>query len=167
MKTQHKKFAFRMKQLLNLSYDEQFSWIKTHVPDYEERCYGDGYLGSFYPSEPDLSDFLDDPEDYGVSGLIASQNSEISTERLSEIDAGAELTETEKENLIAAIAEADVDGWITHNAFEITLLDGSIYAYFNGYSLGPGGFDFKFFSFFKTYEELLRHITSLPLSYVE
>ena len=86
---------------------------------------------------------------------------------MSEIDASAELTETEKENLIAAIAEADVDGWITHNGFEITLLDGSIYAYFNGYSLGQGGFDFKFFSLFRTYEDLLKHITSLPLSYLE
>ena len=161
------KYQFKKNDLLNLSKDKQFSWIETHIPDYEERCYGDGYLGAYYPSEPDLSDFLDNPEDYGVSGLIASQNPGISTQRLSEIDSSAELTETEKENLIAAIAEADVDGWITHNGFEITLLDGSIYAYFNGYSLGPGGFDFKFFSFFKTYEELLRHITSLPMSYVE
>ena len=120
-----------------------------------------------YPSEPDLNDFLNDPEDYGVSRLIASQNTEIREERLIEINAGAELTETERENLIAAIAEQDVDGWITHNCFEITLLDGNIYAYFNGYSLGPGGFDFKFFSFFKTYEELLRHITNLPMSYIE
>ena len=167
MNDQKKKFAFRINELLNLSYDERLSWIETHIPDFDEHCYGEGYLGAFYPSETDISDFLNDPEDYGVSGLIASQNSEISDVRLSEINAGAELTETEKENLIAAIAEADVDGWITHNAFEITLLDGSIYAYFNGYSLGPGGFDFKFFSFFKTYEELLRHITSLPMSYVE
>ena len=70
----------------------------------------------------------------------------------------------ERDNLIAAIAEADVDGWITHNAFEIDLLwKFNIYAYFNGYSLGPGGFDFKFFSLFRTYEDLLKHITSLPL----
>ena len=158
---------FKINDLLNLSKVAQFSWIETHVPDYDEQCYGEGYLGAFYPSEPDLNDFLNDPEDYGVSRLISSQNAEISEARLSEINAGAKLTETERENLIAAIAEADVDGWITHNAFEITLLDGSIYAYFNGYSLGPGGFDFKFFSFFKTYEELLRHITSLPMSYVE
>ena len=156
-----------MNQLLDLSYGEQFLWIETHIPNFDEQCYGEGYLGAFYPSEPDLNDFLNDPEDYGVSRLIASQNAEISETRLSEINAGAELTETERENLIAAIAEQDVDGWITHNCFEITLLDGNIYAYFNGYSLGPGGFDFKFFSFFKTYEELLRHITSLPMSYIE
>ena len=162
-----KKYNFKTNKLLSLSEDEKFSWIETHIPDFDEQCYGEGYLGAFYPAEPDLSDFLDDPEDYGVSGLISSQNSEISTERLIEIDAGAELTKTERENLITAIAEEDVDGWITHNSFEITLLDGNIYAYFNGYSLGPGGFDFKFFSFFKTYEDLLRHITSLPLSYVE
>ena len=167
MPNPEKKYDFKINQLIELSKDAQFSWIETHVPNYDEKCYGDGYLGAFYPSEPDLSDFLDDPEDYGVSRLIVSQNSEISNERLSEIDAGAELTKTERENLIAAIAEEDVDGWITHNSFEITLLDGNIQAYFNGYSLGPGGFDFKFFSFFRTYEDLLRHITSLPLSYVE
>ena len=167
MPNPEKKYDFKINQLIELSKDAQFSWIETHVPNYDEKCYGDGYLGAFYPSEPDLSDFLDDPEDYGVSRLIVSQNSEISNERLSEIDAGAELTKTERENLIAAIAEEDVDGWITHNSFEITLLDGNIHAYFNGYSLGPGGFDFKFFSFFRTYEDLLRHITSLPLSYVE
>ena len=162
-----KKYDFKINQLIELPRDAQFSWIETNVPDYDENCYGDGYLGAFYPSEPDLSDFLDDPEDYGVSRLIASQNSEISNERLSELDAGAELTKMERDNLIAAIAEADVDGWITHNAFEINLLDGNIYAYFNGYSLGPGGFDFKFFSLFRTYEDLLKHITSLPLSYLE
>ena len=167
MNDQKKKFAFKIKQLLDLSYNEQSSWIETHIPNFDEQCYGEGYLGAFYPSEPDLNDFLNDPEDYGVSRLIASQNAEISEARLNEINAGAELTETERENLIAAIAEQDVDGWITHNCFEITLLDGNIYAYFNGYSLGPGGFDFNFFSFFKTYEELLRHITSLPMSYIE
>ena len=113
-----KKYDFKINQLIELSKDAQFSWIETHVPNYDEKCYGDGYLGAFYPSEPDLSDFLDDPEDYGVSRLIVSQNSEISNERLSEIDAGAELTKTERENLIAAIAEEDVDGWITHNSFE-------------------------------------------------
>ena len=114
-----KKYDFKINQLIELSKDAQFSWIETHVPDYDEKCYGDGYLGAFYPSEPDLSDFLDYPEDYGVSRLIVSQNSEISNERLSEIDAGAELTKTERENLIAAIAEEDVEGWITHNSFEI------------------------------------------------
>jgi len=167
MSDQKKKYNFKINELLNLSYDEQFSWIETHIPDYDEKCYGDGYLGAFYPSGTDISDFLNDPEDYGVAGLIASQNSEISDVRLSEINAGAELTDTERENLLAAIAEEDVDGWITHNGFEITLLDGSIYAYFNGNSLGPGGFDFKFFSLFRTYEDLLKHITSLPLSYLE
>ena len=73
-----------------------------------------------------------------------------------------------KTNELLSLSEDEKFSWIeTHNGFEITLLDGSIYAYFNGYSLGPGGFDFKFFSFFKTYEELLKHITSLPMSYIE
>ena len=100
-----KKYNFKTNELLSLSEDEKFSWIETHIPDYDEKCYGEGYLGAFYPSETDISDFLDDPEDYGVSGLIASQNSEISDLRLSKINAGAELTNTERENLRAAIAE--------------------------------------------------------------
>ena len=113
MNDQKKKLAFKIKQLLDLSYNEQSSWIETHIPNFDEQCYGEGYLGAFYPSEPDLNDFLNDPEDYGVSRLIASQNAEISEARLNEINAGAELTETERKNLIAAIAEQDVDGWIT------------------------------------------------------
>ena len=117
-----KKYNFKTNELLSLSEDEKFSWIETHIPDFDEHCYGEGYLGAFYPSETDISDFLNDPEDYSVSGLIASQNSEISDVRLSEINAGAELTETERENLLAAIAKEDVDGWITHNGFEITLI---------------------------------------------
>ena len=66
MTDQKKKFSSKMNQLLDLSYDEQFSWIETHVTDYDEQCYGEGYLGAFYPSETDISDFLNDPEDYGI-----------------------------------------------------------------------------------------------------
>ena len=52
-----KKYDFKINQLIELPKDAQFSWIETNVPDYDV-CYGDGYLGAFYPSEPDLSDFL-------------------------------------------------------------------------------------------------------------
>ena len=100
-------------------------------------CYGDGYLGAFYPLEIDLEEFNNDRDTYDVSGLISSQNPEISDERVKQIDDGAEITEKEKEYLLAAIAEEDVDSWLTHNSFEIQFLNGSVHAYFVGHSLGP------------------------------
>lgn len=79
--------------------------------------------------------------------------------------ANADLTDIERENSLAVIAEGDVDGWKTYKDFEINLLDDGIYAYFNGYSMGPSDFDFKLFSFFKTNEELLKYLANLPMRY--
>ena len=46
MNDQKKKLAFKIKQLLDLSYNEQSSWIETHIPNFDEQCYGEGYLGA-------------------------------------------------------------------------------------------------------------------------
>lgn len=162
-----KKFGITVKEFLTLSQDKQADWIGNNIPDYEMYCYGDGYLGAFYPLEIDLEEFLDDRDAYGVSGLISSQNPEISDERVRQIDDGAEITEKEKVNLLAAIAEADVDSWLTHNSFEIQFLNGSVHAYFVGHSLGPGGYDFKYSTSFETYKKMLETISKEPMSYIE
>ena len=163
----NKKFGITVEEFLTFSEDKQLEWIGNNIPDYEMYCYGDGYLGAFYPLEIDLEEFLDDRDAYGVSGLISSQNPEISDERVKQIDDGAEITEKEKENLLAAIAEADVDSWLTHNSFEIQFLDGSVHAYFVGHSLGPGGYEFKYKACFKTYQSMLEVISEQPMSYIE
>ena len=150
-----KKFGITVKEFLTLSQDKQADWIGNNIPDYEMYCYGDGYLGAFYPLEIDLEEFLDDRDAYGVSGLISSQNPEISDERVKQIDDGAEITEKEKENLLAA------------NSFEIQFLDGSVHAYFVGHSLGPGGYEFKYNACFKTYQSMLEVISEQPMSYIE
>ena len=103
-----KKFGITVKEFLTLSQDKQADWIKNNIPDYELNFYGDGYLGAFYPIEIDLKEFLDDRDAYGVASLISSQDPEVSNERIEEIDAGAELTEKEVQDLLNAIAEADV-----------------------------------------------------------
>jgi len=102
-----------------------------------------------------------------VSGLIALKDSHLTNERRREIDEGAPLTEQEKDHLLNAVAENDHDSWITHNGFGVNLSNGSVYILFEGHSLGPGGFDFKFFGVFETYEMLLTHMSSQPMGYLE
>lgn len=161
------KHNIRVRDFLAMSDADQFAWVEKNIPDYEVKLYGDGYLGAYYPRSIDWDEYLNNREDLGVSGLIASQNKEIIDERIEEIDQGATLTEKEKDHLANAVAENDHESWITHNGFGISLSNGSIYVLFEGHSLGPGGFDFKFFGIFESYEQLLTHMTSQPLNYLE
>ena len=162
-----KKFNLKVVDFLNLSQEDQAQWIETNIPDYETLCYGDGYLGAFSPCTIDLDEYLNNRDNYGVSGLIGSQDPDITEERLEQIHAGEDLTETELEHLQTAIAEADFDGWVGHHSFEIKLLDGSVFTYLQGTDIGQGGFSFEYCTAFKTYEELLKTITDQPFSYIE
>ena len=161
------KHNIRVSEFLSLSNEAQFAWIEKNIPDYEIKLYGDGYLGAYYPRPIDWDEYLDNREDYGVAGLIALKDNQLTNERRSEIDEGAPLTDIEKSHLANAIADKDHDSWITHNGFGVTLSNGSVYVLFEGESLGPGGFDFTFFGTFETYEKLLSHMTSQPMSYLE
>ena len=159
--------AIKVKDFLTLTQGEQARWIEANIPDYKSLCYDDRYLGAFYPCNIDLNEYLDNRDSYGVSGKIRSQNPNISEERIEQIDAGQDLTETELEHLKTAIAEDDFDGWLSHHSFEIKLLDGSVFTYLKGTDIGQGGFDFEYCTAFKTYEELLKTITDQPFSYIE
>ena len=160
-------FGIKTQEFLNLSKEKQSEWIEENIPEYEELCYDKGYLGAFYPCNIDLDEYLDDRDNYGVSGLIGSQDPEITEERLEKIHAGEDLTETELEHLKTAIAEADFDGWLSHHSFEIKLLNGSVFTYLEGTSIGQGGLSFEYCTAFKTFEELLKSISDQPFSYIE
>ena len=161
------KHDIRVREFLSLSNEAQLAWIEKNISDYDMKLYGDGYLGAYYPCSIDWDEYLENHEDYGVSGLISSQNENMSNDRIEEIDEGAPLTKKEKDHLANAIAENDHDSWITHNCFEISLSNGSVFVLFEGHSLGPGGYDFKFFGTFETYEKLLAHMNSQPMGYLE
>lgn len=162
-----KKFNLKVSDFLNLSQEDQAQWIETNIPDYETLCYDNGYLGAFYPCTIDLDEYLNDRDGYGVSSKIRSQNPDITEERIEQIDAGHDLTETELEHLKTAIAEDDFDGWLSHHSFEIKLLDGSVFTYLEGTSIGQGGFSFEYCTAFETYEELLMALSDQPFSYIE
>ena len=64
------KHNIRVREFLSLSNEAQFAWIEKNIPDYEIKLYGDGYLGAYYPRPIDWDEYLNNREDYGVSGLI-------------------------------------------------------------------------------------------------
>jgi hypothetical protein len=58
-------------------------------------------------------------------------------------------------------------GWLTHNSFEIHLLDGTLHLYFQGKSISADGFKFEYNRAFQTYKTMLEYISDLHFSYVE
>ena len=133
------KHNIRVREFLSLSNEAQFAWIEKNIPDYEIKLYGDGYLGAYYPRSIDWDEYLNNREDYGVSGLIALKASQLTNLAKKKKLMKVNLTEIEKRSLIKCIAEKDHDSWITHNGFGINLSNGSVYVLFEGHSLGPGG----------------------------
>ena len=144
-----------------LSWDEgdQEDCISEHIPDYEERLYGDGYIGCSYPVERiDFEEYREYAEDYDVVSTIASQCDGLSERRTEEINAGHALSDLERECLADAIAEDDPDGWITHHGFELRLKGGKVFTYYTGKSLGQGGSTFTYQGAFKNRVELVESI---------
>ena len=71
------KYPLKVKDFLALSQEEQNLWIEKNINDYELKLYGDGYVGCFYPDDVDWDEHLNDPENFGVAGLILSKLSLI------------------------------------------------------------------------------------------
>ena len=111
-----------------------------------------------------LNEYLNNRDDYGVSGLIGAQDPDITEERLKQTHAGEDLTETELLHLNSAIVEADFARRLTHHSFAIKLSGDSIFTYLEGTSIWQGGFSFDYCTAFKTYEKLLETISDQPFS---
>ena len=152
--------SISQKEFLSWGLYDQEEWIAENIPDFEERLYGEGYLGCSYPIEKiDLKEYRDHAEDYGTADLIARQGRPMSEERVNEIDAGDELTDEEIESLFATISEDDIDGWTSHHGFPIKLKGGRIFVYFFGYGMGQGGIEFTYSGAFSSRDELVESLS--------
>jgi len=155
-------------EFLKLSVEDQFAWIKANIPEYETLLYGDNYLGCSYDLDEDtLEEYLENRDDYGVSGLIKEQLPNLSEERAFEIDDGAELTSEELEALKTAMAENDFDGWDTHSGFYFKVRFGALYGLFVGQDLGPGGSDFEIERVFAHKKLALHYVSEKPMAALE
>jgi len=160
-KAQELKFrSISQQEFLSLDLFDQEDWIAENIPNFEERLYGEGYLGCSYPIEKiDLKEYRDYAEDYGTADLIARQGTPMSDQRVDEIDAGEELTDEEIESLFATISEEDIDGCTSHHGFLVKLKGGRIFVYFFGYSMGQGGIEFTYSGAFCSRDELVESLS--------
>ena len=148
---------------LKLTLAEQEAWIEADVPDYEDKLYGENYLGCSYQiAEDTLAEYLEYREDYDVSGIIEAQLSNLTEERLVEIDDGATLTLDELEALKLGIAEDDADSWQTHSGQYIKVRFGAVYALYAGEDLGQGGSNFELEGVFKSKRPALVYLADKP-----
>jgi len=84
--------ALNSAEFLSKPNELQLQWIEENVPDWGVLLYGEGYLGCSYPTENiDLNEYLSNRDDYGVTEMLLSQDSNTSEERIEEIDNGADL----------------------------------------------------------------------------
>ena len=155
-------------EFLKLETFEQEAWLEAAEPDYGERLYGEGYLGSSYQLDPStLDERLQYREDYGVGGMIASQMSGIGDERQDEIDDGAELRAIEIDALKVAIAEHDESGWDIHSGCYIKVRFGAVFALYVGEDLGQGGASFELERVFATKRQAMAYLSSKPMINLE
>ena len=93
-------------EFLQLTDNEQLGWIEDNIEDYEDLLFGDGYLGCSYPVEQiDVAEYEEYRDDYGTSHIIQKAMGGLSLDRLEAIEDGAELTEHERQLLIAGLGE--------------------------------------------------------------
>ena len=153
---------------LKLTLADQEAWIEANVPDYEEKLYGENYLGCSYQiDEATLAEYLEYREDYDVSGIIEAQLSNLTEERLVEIDDGATLTLDELEALKLGIAEDDTDSWQTHSGQYIKIRFGAVYALYVGEGIGQGGSNFELERVFANKRLALHHVSDKPMAAIE
>ena len=162
-------FTPNCRDFVLLKMATQLSFIRKRHKGYEELLHEpECYFGLSYPVELiDLEEYRRYPEDYGVVASLTNAGLEITEEREAAIEAGAELFPEEAEALIQRVAEADTDTWVGHHGFEIDLADGTLFAHFEGHSLGQGGMHFEYCDTFKSKEALIEYIENQPLSMLE
>ena len=68
------KHNIKVKDFMALSQTDQDIWIEENIEDFEIKLYGDAYIGVFYPDDIDWDEYLNNPVDYGVSGLISPES---------------------------------------------------------------------------------------------
>ena len=115
----------------------------------------------------ELKEYESNPKKYSISSIIQKELGGLTLDRFDELEDGVTLNKVERDALIRAIAEEDVDGWLGHHGFPIEFDGGILFTYFLGYSAGQGGATFEFVSIFKTRERLIEYVGQLPFVALE
>ena len=160
-----KDFVPTCRDFVLLKKETQFRWIENKYVDYEQLLYEpEAYIGLSYPVEMiDFEEYRRYPLDYDITGRLA----DLTDEREAEINAGAQLLPDEAEAVMYSVAEANVDTWVGHHGFKITLSDGTLFAHFEGHSMGQGGVQFDYCEVLQSKDALIEYIENQPISMLE
>lgn len=161
----NKNFVPSCRDFVLLDKAKQLRWIKNQHEDYEQLLFEpEAYIGLSYPVEMiDFEEYRRYLVDYDITGRLA----DLTAEREAEINAGAQLLPEEAEAVMYSVAEADTDTWLGHHGFEITLSDGTLFAHFEGHSMGQGGVQFDYCEVLQSKDALVEYIENQPLSMLE
>lgn len=154
------------KEFLRLNQSVQLDWIARQDKDYEDKLFRRNFfVGISYPEQLiRLDDYLKDPVNSDIVGILRYRDINVSESRELEINAGEPLTQKEIAVLTHEVADCDIDNWITHHCYDFLLKDGFLYAHFESYRNETGERKFTYHSLFEDRQSLLKHIDAKPIS---
>lgn len=161
--------SMKLEQLLQADKETQLSWLVSRGElrgglRLESRAY-DEPLGSYFFMDNDrLADMLAYPESYDLGWALQNRIAGISDARAIAINDGATLNELEIEAAKYIVREEQVehlDGFFCSGFFEPWDGTTTIFAAYQGPSLGQGGIHYEFERLFRTKKDAKMYFKSL------
>ncbi len=154
-------------ELLKLSSDEQWKWVKLqgwyNNEKFKKSLYDAKVTAMALPNlEEDLLDYLTNFKDYGSSSMLKNKGF-ISSERENELEELGNFTELEKTQLKECLIDNALDSYDIHEArtLSLTLDEKKILVTFQGSNHPQVGFDANFLGIFETEKEVEKAMSNI------
>ncbi len=154
-------------ELLKLSSDEQWKWVKLQDwfkdEKFEQSLYDAKVTAMAVPSlEEDLLDYINNHKDYGSSSILKYRDF-ISIERENELEELGNFTELEKTQLKEYLVDTALDNCDVHEARTLSFNqeDKNILVTFHGINHPQVGFDANFLGIFETEKDIEKAMSNI------
>ena len=158
-----------VKELLKLSSDEQWIWVKAqdwyNDEGFEQSLYEAKVTALAIPSlEENLLEHLNNHKNYGSSSILKNKGF-ISSERENELEELGNFTELEKTQLKECLIDNALDSFIVREArtLSFTLENKNILVVFQGSHHPQVGFDANFLGIFETEKDIEKAMSNVGL----
>lgn len=141
-------------------------------PDFDQYRMGDELIGYYvFLDEGLLDEMVAHPDAYDTCNKLSDAGVKLSDDRIDAIDEGSPLLAHELTALrswLRAPENQDPEDGINCGGFAVNLQDGSsVFIGFSGPSIGQGGWDAKFDSFFSNKDAATRYYSKLGDAFFE
>lgn len=156
-----------VKELLKLSSDEQWKWVKLqdwfNGEEFEQSLYDASVTAMAVPSlEEDLLNYVTNHKHYGSSSMLKDKGF-ISIERKNELEELGNFTELEKTQLKECLVDNALDNCDIHEARTLSFThdNKNILVTFQGFNHPQNGFDANFLGVFETEIEIEKAMSNI------